>query len=58
VETKRVLQGAIARFMESLAAWVIRWRWAILGVAALTAVAFGLSVRHVQYQTNYMAYYR
>lgn len=57
-ESARVLEGGIARFMKRLAAWVIRWRWAILGVVALTVVAFAVSLRYIQYQTNYMAYYR
>ena len=57
-EKERVLRGAIARFMERLAAWVIRWRYAILAVIALVIVGFGLALRHIQYQTNYMAYYR
>jgi predicted RND superfamily exporter protein len=37
---------------------VIRWRWAILAVIVLIAAGFGLALRHVQYQTNYLAYYR
>ena len=57
-ERQRVLSGAIARSMERLAAWVIRWRLAILAVVLLIVVGFGLALRHVQYQTNYLAYYR
>ncbi len=57
-EKERVLNGAIARSMRHLALWVIRWRWAILAVIVLIAAGFGLALRHVQYQTNYLAYYR
>jgi hypothetical protein len=58
LERQRVLSGAIARGMERLAGWVIRWRYAILAVIVLIAAGFGLSLRHIQYQTNYLAYYR
>jgi hydrophobe/amphiphile efflux-3 (HAE3) family protein len=58
VEQERVLSGAIARAMRRLAAWVIRWRYAVLAVVVLIAAGFGLALRHVQYQTNYLAYYR
>ena len=44
--------------MEHLAAWVIRWRFAILGVIVLVVAGFGLALSHVQYQTNYLAYFR
>jgi predicted RND superfamily exporter protein len=37
---------------------VIRWRWVIVAVVALIIVGFGLSLRYVRYQTNFMAYYR
>ena len=57
-EKERVLNGAITRSMQHLALWVIRWRWAILAVIVLIAAGFGLALRHVQYQTNYLAYYR
>ncbi len=57
-ERERVLSGAIARAMKRLAAWVIRWRYPILAVIVLIAAAFGLALGHVQYQTNYLAYYR
>jgi len=57
-ERERVLNGAIARSMQHLARWVIRWRYAILVVIVLIAAGFGLALRHVQYQTNYLAYYR
>jgi predicted RND superfamily exporter protein len=57
-ERQRVLSGAIARSMERLAAWVIRRRYVILAVIVLIAAGFGLALRHVQYQTNYLAYYR
>jgi len=54
----RVLKGHIARFMERLSYWVIRWRWVVVAVVAVIIVGFGLSLRHVRYQTNFMAYYR
>jgi predicted RND superfamily exporter protein len=57
-EKERVLSGAIARSMARLADWVIRWRFGILAVIVLIAVGFGLCLRHVQYQTNYLAYFR
>ena len=57
-ERQRVLTGAIARSMERLAAWVIRWRLAILAVVLLIAAGFGLALGHVKYQTNYLAYFR
>jgi predicted RND superfamily exporter protein len=57
-ERERVLKGTIARGMARMAAWVIRSRFVILALIALVIVGFALTLRHVQYQTNYMAYYR
>ena len=54
----RVLKGPVARFMERLSYWVIRRRWYIIAVVVLIVAGFGLSLRHVRYQTNYMAYFR
>ena len=57
-EKERVLQGSLARAMAWLAAWVIRWRYAILAVIVLIVAGFAVALRHIQYQTNYLAYYR
>jgi predicted RND superfamily exporter protein len=54
----RVLKGLLARFMERLAGWVIRWRYVILGAVVLIAVAFGFILPRVKYATDYMSYYR
>jgi hydrophobe/amphiphile efflux-3 (HAE3) family protein len=54
----RVLKGHITRFMEHLGYWVIRRRWFIVGVVVVIVVGFGVSLRYVRYQTNYMAYFR
>jgi hydrophobe/amphiphile efflux-3 (HAE3) family protein len=57
-EQERVTAGLLARGMERLAGWVIRWRYLILACIVLVFIGFGLSIRHIQYQTNYLAYYR
>lgn len=57
-QKERVTQGLIARGMEGLSHWVVRWRYLVLGIVILIAVGFAFSLRYVQYQTNYLAYYR
>jgi hydrophobe/amphiphile efflux-3 (HAE3) family protein len=57
-EQERVTMGLLARSMERLAGWVIRRRYLIVACVGLVAIGFGLSIRHIQYQTNYLAYYR
>jgi hydrophobe/amphiphile efflux-3 (HAE3) family protein len=54
----RVLKGHITRFMEGVGYWVIRWRWLIVGVVVLIVAGFGISLRYVRYETNFMAYFR
>jgi hypothetical protein len=57
-EQERVTAGILARSMERLAGWVIRRRYLIAACVVLVIIGFGLSIRHIQYQTNYLAYYR
>jgi len=57
-EQERVISGFLSRAMERLAGWIVRWRYAILACVALVIIGFGLSIRHIQYQTNYLTYYR
>ncbi len=57
-ERQRVLSGPLARGMERLAAWVLRRRALVLVVIVLVVAGFGAALRHVQYQTNYLAYFR
>jgi predicted RND superfamily exporter protein len=57
-EQERVVSGFLARAMERLAGWIVRWRYAILACIVLVVIGFGLSIRHIQYQTNYLSYYR
>jgi hypothetical protein len=37
---------------------VLRWRLLVLAVIVLVTAGFGVALRHVQYQTNYLAYFR
>jgi predicted RND superfamily exporter protein len=57
-EQERVVSGPLARAMERLAGWIVRWRYLILAFVVLVVAGFALSIRHIQYQTNYLAYYR
>jgi len=38
--------------------WVMKWRYLVLGVVALIALGFALTIRGVRYDTNYMSYFR
>lgn len=57
-EQERVISGPLARAMERMAGWIVRSRYAILACVVLVIIGFGLSIRDIQYQTNYLTYYR
>jgi hydrophobe/amphiphile efflux-3 (HAE3) family protein len=58
VERDRVLKGLIAHFMERLSLWVISHRYIIFAAIIAIAVAFGVSLKYVRYQTDYLSYFR
>jgi hydrophobe/amphiphile efflux-3 (HAE3) family protein len=57
-ERDRVLKGYLARFMGRLGGWVLRRRYPIVASVVLIAAAFGVSLRSIHYQTDFMAYFR
>lgn len=56
-QSKKVLEGTITRAMKSLSRFVLRYRILVFAAVALTAVAFGFSLRHIKHQTDYVAYF-
>jgi predicted RND superfamily exporter protein/outer membrane lipoprotein-sorting protein len=47
----------IDRFAERLARGVLRWRWLIVLAAAVSAVAVGSGVRHLEFANNYRVFF-
>ncbi|MBA7616870.1 Multidrug resistance protein MdtC [subsurface metagenome] len=58
LERERVLKGHIARLMEKISGWVIKWRFLFLAILVLITVVFFLSLNDIRYQTDYMSYFR
>ena len=58
VERDRVLKGRIARLMEHLSRWVLKWRLIFLAVLLLIVVGFFFSLSDLRYQTDYVSYFR
>lgn len=56
-QSNKVLEGFLARTMGHLSRFVLRYRIAILCVLGLIIVAFGFSLSHIRYQTDYVNYF-
>lgn len=56
-QSNKVLEGFLARTMGHLSRFVLRYRIAIICIAGLIVVAFGFSISHIRYQTDYVNYF-
>ncbi len=56
-QSNKVLEGFLARTMGHVSRFVLRFRIAIICVVGLLVVAFGFSLSHIRYQTDYVKYF-